>query len=206
MAESGVELLQYRNKQAGSRHLFEICSSLSARLSAFSRTNQRQVRFVVNDRADIALLSRSGGVHVGQNDLDVEAARAIVGPEAWVGVSTHNLEQVDAADKTSADYIAFGPIFPTTTKDQPDPVVGLNGLAEARKRTRKPIVAIGGITLDRAADTYAAGADSLAVARDIAAVADPGARAREFLRKAARARQHPEPQIVSENGRRSGDV
>ena len=91
----------------------------------------------------------------------------------WVGVSTHTLEQVDAADRTSADYVAFGPIFPTATKEQPDP--GRRSaalLAEARTRTSKPLVAIGGITLERAADTYRAGADSLAVVRDLIAAAE----------------------------------
>ena len=84
----------------------------------------RGVRFIVNDRPDIALLAGAGGVHVGQEDLGVEEARAICGRERWVGVSTHTLEQVEAADRTSADYIAFGPIFPTTTKQNPDAVVG----------------------------------------------------------------------------------
>ena len=115
--------------------------------------------------------------------------RAVVGADRWVGVSTHNLEQLDAADKTSANYIAFGPIFPTATKEHPDPVVGLQGLQEARQRTRKPLVAIGGITLERAADTFRAGADSVAVIRDLIASEDPGARARLFLSEAARVRR-----------------
>ena len=98
-----------------------------------------------------------------------------------MGVSTHTLPQVEAADKTSADYVAFGPVFPTVTKANSDPVVGLELLSQARALTRKPLVAIGGITLDRAADTYRAGADSLAVARDLIAAADPSARVRAFL-------------------------
>jgi thiamine-phosphate pyrophosphorylase len=105
-----------------------------------------------------------------------------------VGVSTHSLEQLDAADKTSADYIAFGPIFPTSSKDNPDPVVGLHLLREARRHTRKPIVAIGGITLERAAEVFRTGADSLAVARDLIASENPAARAQLFLKEAARAR------------------
>jgi thiamine-phosphate pyrophosphorylase len=149
------------------------------------------VRFIMNDRADIALLAKANGVHVGQLDLGVEDARAIVGPDAWVGVSTHSLEQIDAADKTSADYVAFGPVFPTHSKENPDPVVGLDLLREARKHTRKPLVAIGGITLERAADTFRAGADSLAVARDLIASSDPAARAREFLSEASRYRGRP---------------
>jgi thiamine-phosphate pyrophosphorylase len=188
MAESGVELLQYRNKRATSRELFEASQSISARLSRLARPGAYEPRFIVNDRADIALLVNAQGVHVGQQDLGVEEARGIVGPDRWVGVSTHSLEQLDAADKTSADYIAFGPIFPTSSKENPDPVVGLDLLRQARQRTRKPLVAIGGITLERAADTFRAGADSLAVARDLIASENPAARARLFLREAARAR------------------
>lgn len=188
MAESGVELLQYRNKRASSRELFDVSQSISARLSALAKPGAYEPRFIVNDRADIALLVDAQGVHVGQEDLNVADARNIVGPERWVGVSTHNLEQLDAADKTSADYIAFGPIFPTSSKENPDPVVGLDGLREARRHTRKPLVAIGGITLERAADTFRAGADSLAVVRDLIASEDPRARSRQFLSEAARVR------------------
>lgn len=188
MTESGVELLQYRNKRATSRELFEASQSISARLSRLCQSGAYEPRFIVNDRADIALLANAQGVHVGQEDLTVEEARGIVGQDRWVGVSTHSLEQLDAADKTSADYIAFGPIFPTKSKENPDPVVGLELLREARQRTRKPLVAIGGITLERAAETIRAGADSLAVARDLIASEDPVTRARLFLREAAHAR------------------
>ena len=192
MAESGVELLQYRHKHATSRRLFEVSSALSRRLSEFAQGERRAPRFIVNDRPDIAVLVHAGGVHVGQTDLGVAEARAIVGaPDApqqscWVGISTHTLEQVDIAERTSADYVAFGPVFPTETKERPDPVVGLALLAEARARTTKPLVAIGGITLERAAETYRAGADSLAVARDLIAAEKPGQRARAFLNEAER--------------------
>jgi thiamine-phosphate pyrophosphorylase len=102
-----------------------------------------------------------------------------------VGFSTHSLEQVAAADATSADYIAFGPIFPTATKKNPDPVVGTELLRKARQLTKKPLVGIGGITVDRAAEVYRAGADSIAVIRDLICAPDPGARAREYLAVAA---------------------
>ena len=193
MAESGVELLQYRHKHATSRRLFEVSSALSRRLAEFAQGERRAPRFIVNDRPDIAVLVHAGGVHVGQTDLGVAEARAIVSaPDApqqscWVGISTHTLGQVDIAERTSADYIAFGPVFPTETKEQPDPVVGLALLAEARARTTKPLVAIGGITLERAAETYRAGADSLAVARDLLAAEKPGQRVRAFLDEAERA-------------------
>jgi thiamine-phosphate pyrophosphorylase len=127
-------------------------------------------------------------VHVGQEDLGVEEARAICGPQRWVGVSTHTLEQVAAADRTSADYVAFGPIFPTTTKQDPDAVVGTELLRRARQMTRKPLVAIGGITVERAAEVYGAGADSLAVVRDLICATSPGERAREYFEVAASAK------------------
>jgi thiamine-phosphate pyrophosphorylase len=179
LAGSGVELIQYRNKTASSRQFFELSRQLSSALAP------RGVRLIVNDRPDIALLSGASGVHVGQEDLSVEDARAVCGADRWVGVSTHTLGQLAAADRTSADYIAFGPIFPTATKKNPDPVVGTELLREARGMTKKPLVAIGGITLERAAEVYRAGADSLAVVRDLICVPDPAARAREYLDVAA---------------------
>ena len=179
MAESGVELIQYRNKQASSRSLFQTAQQLSR------FCNSRGVRFVVNDRADVAVLAEAGGVHVGQEDLGVEEARAICGATRWVGVSTHSLDQVEQAARTSADYIAVGPIFATQTKQNPDPVVGVDFIRRARRMTEKPLVAIGGITLERAVEVFRAGADSVAVARDLLCAADPAARAREFLDLAA---------------------
>jgi thiamine-phosphate pyrophosphorylase len=181
LAESGVQLIQYRNKTGTSRQFFEISRQLSNVL------NPRGVRFIVNDRADISLLANAGGVHVGQEDLGVEEARAVCGRDRWVGISTHNFEQLAAANRTSADYIAFGPIFPTSTKKNPDPVVGTELLRQARKLTTKPLVAIGGITLERAAEVYRAGADSLAVIRDLICAPDPGAQARKYLDVAASA-------------------
>ena len=179
LAGSGVELIQYRNKTAPSRQFFDVSRQLSSALAP------RGVRFIVNDRADIALLAGAGGVHVGQDDLSVEEARAICGNEIWVGVSTHTLDQVKAADRTTANYIALGPVFPTTTKKNPDAVVGTELLRRARQITAKPLVAIGGITLDRAAEVYLAGADSLAVIRDLICAAKPGERAGEYLEVAA---------------------
>lgn len=175
LVQAGVELIQYRNKSATSRHLFDVSRSLSAFL------HSRQVRFIVNDHPDVAVLVEAGGVHVGQEDLSVEDARAVCGSECWVGVSTHTLEQVRRAADTSADYIAVGPVFPTTTKANPDAVVGVEMVRQARKLTRKPLVAIGGITMERAAEVLDAGANSLAVAGDLWNADNPGNRAREFL-------------------------
>lgn len=179
LAGSGVELIQYRDKTASSRRYFEISRQLSNVLGP------RGARLIVNDRPDVALLAGAGGVHVGQEDLGVEDARAICGADRWVGVSTHTLEQLAAADRTSADYVAFGPIFQTATKKNPDPVVGTDLLRKARAITKKPLVAIGGITLERAADVYRAGADSLAVIRDLICAPDPAVRARQYLDVAA---------------------
>ena len=174
-ADAGVRLLQYRNKSASSRELFESSRRLSSQLAP------QGLSFVVNDRADVASLAEATGVHVGQEDLSVEAARRVVGTEKWVGVSTHNLEQFERAAATSADYIAVGPVFSTSTKANPDPVVGIDFIRRIRALTNKPIVAIGGITLDRAAEVIRAGADSVAVVSDILRAPDPGRRARQYI-------------------------
>jgi thiamine-phosphate pyrophosphorylase len=184
LADAGVELFQYRDKQGSARKIQETSAALVERLAAAGKG----ARFIVNDRADVAAIVGAGGVHVGQEDLPVEAARKICGGAVWVGVSTHNLEQLRAADATSADYIAVGPIFPTGTKVNPDPVVGLGFLRAARSITRKPLVAIGGITVQSAGDVYRAGADSVAVIRDLMAAGDPAGKAREYLAVAKRVR------------------
>jgi thiamine-phosphate pyrophosphorylase len=181
LAGSGVELIQYRDKTASSRRYLEISRQLANVLGP------RGVRLIVNDRPDVALLAGADGVHVGQEDLSVEDGRAVCGPDRWVGVSTHTFEQLAAADRTSADYVAFGPIFQTSTKKNPDPVVGVELLRKARQMTQKPLVAIGGIRLERAAEVYRAGADSLAVIRDLICAPDPAVRAREYLDVAASA-------------------
>jgi len=115
--------------------------------------------------------------------LGVEAARSVIGAGKLVGVSTHSMEQFERAAATSADYIAVGPVFATSTKANPDPVVGLDFLRQVRPLTDKPIVAIGGITLDRTAEAIGAGADSVAVISDILLAPDPGRRARQFIQR-----------------------
>jgi thiamine-phosphate pyrophosphorylase len=175
MSDVGVRLLQYRNKTASSRVLLEKSTELASLLGG------KGVTFFVNDSADVALLSSAGGVHVGQDDLNVAGARAVVGPDKLVGVSTHTLEQFAAAAASSADYIAVGPIFPTQSKANPDPVVGIDFIRTVRSLTGKPIVAIGGITLENAAQVIDAGADSVAVISDILSAQDPGRCARRYL-------------------------
>jgi len=182
LAGSGVKLMQLRDKRSSARQLFSEVQSLIRILSP------RAVRLIVNDRPDVAALSGSGGVHVGQDDLPVEETRKLCAAPMWVGVSTHNIEQLRAADQTSADYIAVGPIFPTGTKENPDPVIGIEFVRKARELTRKPLIAIGGITIQSAAEVYSAGADSLAVIRDLIATPDPAARAREYLGVAEKSR------------------
>ena len=182
LADAGVCLIQLRDKRGTPRQIHAQARQFMEKLSPHG------VRLIVNDRADVAALAGAGGVHVGQEDLAVEEARRICGPSSWVGVSTHNLEQLREAAGTSADYIAVGPLFPTTTKANPDPVVGIEFLRAARALTRKPIVAIGGITVERAAEVFRAGADSVAVIRDLALARDPAARAREYLAIAERVR------------------
>ncbi|MGB7025540.1 MAG: thiamine phosphate synthase [Candidatus Acidiferrales bacterium] len=184
LISAGVDLIQYRAKHLPARKYLEVCSNLAETLA------NRDARFIVNDRPDIAAMIGAGGVHVGQEDLPPEEARRICGSGRWVGVSTHNLQQVRAAAKTSADYIAVGPIFSTSTKEKPDAVVGTSFIREARKLTQKPIVAIGGITRERAAEVYEAGADSIAVIRDLLATRDPAERAREFLAIAKRSQEN----------------
>lgn len=172
---AGVRLIQYRDKTGTSRRLFEA----SRQIALLARG--ADARFIVNDRADVARACGAGGVHLGQEDLPVELAHRVLDPGQWAGVSTHNLPQVVQAEASAADYVAFGPVFATASKEHPDPVVGLEGLRQARRLTRKPLVAIGGITLANARTVIEAGADSVAVIHDLLAAEDIGARAREFL-------------------------
>ena len=175
LAAAGVRLMQYRNKTASARELLDTSRSLAALLSPLG------VSFIVNDRPDVAVLAGADGVHVGQEDLAAEQARSLVGPNKWVGVSTHNLEQFREAAATSADYIAVGPIFATLSKANPDPVVGTELIRRVRGLTAKPIVAIGGITVETAASAIEAGADSVAVIGDILRAPDRARRARLYL-------------------------
>ncbi len=177
LLRAGVRWIQYRDKEATAKDLYANARRLAAQVRAAGGT------FLVNDRADIALAAGADGVHVGQDDLLPELARKVVGPKRIVGFSTHSVAQIIEADQSSADYIAFGPVFATSSKDKPDPVVGLEGVRRARESTRKPLVAIGGITLERASEVIASGADSVAVIADLLRASNVGARARAFLDK-----------------------
>jgi thiamine-phosphate pyrophosphorylase len=139
-----------------------------------------RVQLIMNDRADLCVAAEFDGVHLGQDDLSPDGARRVIGPSLVLGVSTHNPEQLADADRTSSDYLAIGPVFATLSKRNPDPVIGLDGVRRARELTRKPLVAIGGITRDNAASVIAAGADAVAVISDL--VREPRKSAEEFFR------------------------
>ena len=173
LAAGGCTLLQYRNKSENARVMLEHARELKKHLGS-------SVRLIMNDRADLCLAADFDGVHVGQEDLSPESVRRIIGLERWLGVSTHNPEQLREADITPADYLAIGPVFATSSKEKPDPVAGLEGVRRARLLTRKPLVAIGGITRANAASVIEAGADSVAVISDL--LREPGKSAEEFFR------------------------
>jgi len=177
-AAAGLPWVQLRDKKANSRQLF----ANAQRLVELAR--RHGLTAIVNDRADIAWLSGADGVHVGQEDLPVEHARRIVGPDKIVGYSTHNLVQALEAEQSSADYIAIGPVFATTSKANPDPIVPHEDLREIRKRVKKPIVAIGGITSENVAQLFNIGLDSVAVIRDLVSASDIRARISQFLKAA----------------------
>ena len=157
----GAGILQYRHKGFWSRGRFDEARQIGLLCRAAA------IRFVVNDRADYAaILNQAGipaGLHLGQEDLSPRDARTIVGPDVPLGFSTHNQEQMSAAAVEPVDYVGFGPVFGTATKENPDPATGVAALRQVRETTRLPLVAIGGITLETAAECLRAGADSVAV-------------------------------------------
>jgi len=173
MAAGGVTLLQYRNKMGTTRQILEDARELKRRVG-------QSVRLIMNDRSDLCMAAGYDGLHVGQDDLSPEGARRMIGSDLWLGVSTHNPEQLEVANTTSADYLAIGPVFVTSSKERPDPVVGVEGVRRARQLTRKPLVAIGGISRANALEVIKAGADAVAVISDL--VRDPRKSAEEFFR------------------------
>jgi len=173
LVAGGVTLLQYRNKSGNARQMLEQSRELRRRLGS-------SVKLIMDDRADLCVAAGFDGVHVGQEDLSPAGARKVVGETLWLGVSTHNPEQVKVADRTSADYVAIGPVFSTASKANPDPVIGLEGVRNARALTRKPLVAIGGINRANCRSVIEAGADSVAVISDL--IRDPRKSAEDFFR------------------------
>jgi thiamine-phosphate pyrophosphorylase len=173
LVAGGVTLVQYRHKQGDARQILDHARKLKLCIGG-------RATLILNDRADLCVLADFDGVHLGQHDLSPGRGRSIIGDRLWLGVSTHNSGQLSEADATSADYIAMGPVFATASKENPDPVVQLEGVRESRALTRKPLVAIGGITLANCRSVIAAGADSVAVISALAE--DPRKSAEEFFR------------------------
>ena len=158
LRDAGVRWLQYRDKRASDAEVVERMRELRAIFPA------GEAMLLLNDRVHLCEAVGADGVHIGQEDLAAKRARKILGPERLLGVSTHNVKQLRAALKTgAADYLAIGPVFATGSKDNPDPVVGLEGVKAARTLTRLPLVAIGGITSENGREVIEAGADSVAV-------------------------------------------
>ena len=173
---AGARWLQLRAKDARTGELVALARAVKARADAVG------ARLIINDRADVAELVGAAGVHLGQDDLPPAAARAILGPGRIVGLSTHSIDQVDAAVRAGdIDYVAFGPIFVTASKRNPDPTQGLAGLAAARARCPLPLVAIGGIDQTNVASVLAAGADAVAIIGAIAGAPDPEQATRDLL-------------------------
>jgi len=172
VVRGGATLLQLREKQASAKEILRLARELRRIVPA-------HIRLILNDRPDLALAAGADGVHVGQEDIPPEAARRIIGPGGILGISTHNPEQIATAAATSADYVAIGPVFTTSSKDHPDPVVGLGGVRQARALTHKGLIAIGGITVENCRSVIEAGAHSVAVISEI--LHDPRKTTAQFL-------------------------
>jgi thiamine-phosphate pyrophosphorylase len=173
--DGGATIVQVRNKTVSARGLL----NQVLEILEFAPAN---CRVLVNDRVDVALASGAAGVHIGQMDLPPHMVRPMLPASQIIGYSTHNLQQALKAALAPVDYIAVGPIFPTSTKKDADPVVGLDGLREICSRVELPVVAIGGITLERAQDVFHCGASSVAVVSDLLNSKDVARRTQEWMR------------------------
>jgi len=165
--QQGIRTFQLRVKSSQTGVFYELASTLAPVIHAAGGL------FIVNDRCDVALAVEADGVHLGQEDLPVAEARALLGPRMLIGISTHNLVQALEAEALGADYLGFGPIFPSLTKSHPEPVVGIERLREVRARVRLPIVAIGGINAANIRMVADAGSDAPAVLSAVLAAPDP---------------------------------
>jgi thiamine-phosphate pyrophosphorylase len=153
---AGAEIIQIRHKPYWTRENLDQASAIK------EQSDRAATPLIINDRADMAALLKSG-LHVGQDDLAPLDCRRVIGEQTTLGFSTHNASQLQAAENEPIDYLAFGPVFATQSKERPDPLVGLETLAAARGLTSKPLVAIGGITQENVQQVFQAGADSVAV-------------------------------------------
>ena len=181
--DGGARVLQVRIKPRGSAASADAATIVRIARMARRVCDEAGALLVVNDRVDVALAVRADGVHLGQTDLPIRDARRIAGDRLVIGVSTHDLEQVRIACEAGADYLGFGPVFATATKANPDAVQGVDGLrAAVAQAGRVPVVAIGGITPDHAAEVYAAGAVAICAIGAVNDSADVGATASRFAR------------------------
>ena len=175
--EAGIRLVQYRDKQGSDEIVLANALQIAATFKGADAT------LVLNDRVHLFAKSGFHGIHVGQSDAAIADSRALIGPHAILGASTHTPQQVAAADAADVDYIAVGPVFGTQTKLDAEPVIGLEGVRAARALTAKPLIAIGGITQVSASQVLQAGADSVAV---ISALLPPGTAADSAVTQTAR--------------------
>jgi len=182
LVRGGAQLIQVRDKSTPAR---ELLLDLK-RCAEFA--DSKNVTLIVNDRCDLVLSCDAAGVHLGQEDLPPDAARVLLGPNKIIGLSTHSLKQVHRSSVMPVQYIGFGPVYATPSKEDPSPVVGLDGLARACRASTKPVVAIGGISLDQVAEVLQAGAASVAVISALMTAANLARRMELFLEK-ARVRQ-----------------
>jgi thiamine-phosphate pyrophosphorylase len=177
LMKGGATLIQYRDKLSSPQLILSAARELR-------RITADRARLIINDYPDLCLAADADGVHLGQDDLTPAAARRIFSAaekdQLWIGFSTHNLEQVHIADSMPIDYLAVGPVFPTSSKANPDPVIGLDGVRKARQATSKRLVAIGGITRANCAQVREAGADSVAVISDL--LESPAKAVEDFIR------------------------
>src|SRR5262249_25511406 len=176
LIKGGATLIQIRDKSSTPDELYR------AAIASIAIARPHGVRIIINDRADVALAADADGVHLGQDDLPVEQGRVLLGPSRIVGISTHSVAQAVRAAPLPVDYFAIGPSVRTTTKETPEPTVGLDLIREVRSKIDKPLVAIGGITLERARDVVQAGAHSVAIISDLLTRGDIVSRTGDFLK------------------------
>lgn len=179
--EAGVRFFQYRNKRGTRREIYEV----SLQLVPLAR--EAGALFILNDHADIALAVDADGVHLGQDDLPIEHARNLLGSGKLIGISTHSPDQAKAAEAGGADYIGFGPVFRTSTKDA-GPVQGIEMISVIRRMVSLPVIAIGGITLANVGEAVRAGADGVAVISSVLSAPDRKIAAVEMIREIQRNR------------------
>lgn len=174
----GASLIQIREKGMADQLLHQLLLEVRRLCRRF------EALLIVNDRVDLALASQADGVHLGQDDLPAEAARRLLGPQALIGLSTHNRAQFEEAQSRPIDYLAIGPIFSSTTKTGANPEIGLQAFREMAAESGLPVVAIGGIDLQRAPLLWSAGADSVAVISDLCDHPHPAQRVKEYIHAA----------------------